>query len=98
MEKNDLDASFQNAVALLDADWEDDRDWAFGHRLAAWRLADIVIPRVLRLTTRFQLQKPTLTPASLEQFMSLVTRASMQVPLHERKQTRRAGHFFCSDG
>lgn len=76
MDEDEFKISFQIAVVLLNADWEYDRDWAFGHRLVDWKVADIVVPHVTRIATHFQVHKPVLPPASLDLFMSLVTRSS----------------------
>ncbi|KAK4141801.1 uncharacterized protein C8A04DRAFT_30646 [Dichotomopilus funicola] len=77
MDKDELSTSFQIAVVLLNAHWEYDRYAAFESRVIDWGVAGIVVPHVIRLAKHFQSHEPTLPPASLGLFMSLVTRVSI---------------------
>jgi hypothetical protein len=77
MDKYEIDVTFRTAVALVDADWQHDRTWVFGHRATDWQVADAAVPHVLKLAKHYRFHKLSLEPSSLRRFVSLVTRASM---------------------
>lgn len=72
-----IQEAFKVAVALVTAEWKEDRFWAFGHRLSDWQVADLVVSHMSNLAKHYRTHSPTLEPASLSVFMALVTRASM---------------------
>lgn len=77
MTRDELRDTFEIAVVLVNANWKEERYWAFSHRLSDWEVAEIAVPHVLRLAKHFRVHKPTLKSTLLVTFTSLVTRASM---------------------
>jgi len=77
MSADEFVESFQLAITLLASHWNDDRYFAFGHRLEAWEVANIAVPHVSRLVSHFERYTPKLSFPMLETFVTLVTRASM---------------------
>jgi hypothetical protein len=71
MGREDLQDAFEVAVALVNADWKEERFWAFDHRLSDWQVADLVVFHVVKLAKHYRTHSPTLKPASLDTLMSL---------------------------
>ncbi|KAI1346208.1 hypothetical protein F5Y01DRAFT_322036 [Xylaria sp. FL0043] len=75
--KEAFEQRFMNVVLLISTLWEEDRTHLFGHRVADWREAAIVVAHILKLVSHYDRQKPNLSCKDLLNFVSLVNRASI---------------------
>jgi hypothetical protein len=69
---------FGQATEFVSAAWADDREWAFGFRTSEWQVADSMNLHILALRSVYQLLSPELGMDQLRNFVTLLSRASMQ--------------------
>jgi hypothetical protein len=76
MKPDMLSSVFAFAVHILELNWVEDRELAFGYRTSEWQVADSITPHVFMLKSIYDRQKVTLEVDSLRGYTSLVSRVS----------------------